>query len=296
MTRFGAPVQDYDPALIEAVASAVASVKGIAEAYLAQMHVGPNLIMPPLLVIVPGRNYAVEQVGSQLRAAIEKALQGERFFAVVFMTGLAHELASVRRHGRRLFRSRAVRAEGTLSLAERVLGLLRSVVRLTGVRRNDREARKRELASQRLLDAVAAGQLTGVEAALAGGADVNSRRKPTALYKVWWGWVKSEGALDLAASQGRIEIVRILLDHCVSLSNPHGTYAWLAAAYEGHDGITELLEQRGVLVELQGWQHGCLEKRRRELALWHGDCSTDLAPPHHPATLPRSCPASSGGS
>ena len=265
MTRFDAPIQDYDPALIEAVTSAVASVEGVAEAYLAQMYVGPNAFVPAFLVIVPGENFAVEQVGPPLEAAIKATLQGECDFSLTFMTGLAPEMASIRRHGRCLFKSRVVRAEGTLSLVERVLGVLRSVVRFTGVRKEDREARKRELASQRLLDAAAAGQLAEVEAALAEGADVNSRREATALYKVWWGWVKSEGALDLVASQGRIDIVRILLDRGVSLSNPHGTYAWLSAAYEGHDGITQLLEQRGVDVELQDWQRGRLEKRKREL-------------------------------
>lgn len=125
-------------------------------------------------------------------------------------------------------------------------------------------AKESELrANDQLLQAASSGQMAEVESALADGADINVRRQ-VSRYQVWWGWINSEGALDLAVLSGNKDTVELLLNRGVSRANPDGTYAWMCAACNGRQDLAEHLQREGVVVKLQTWQRQRLARIKAE--------------------------------
>jgi transcriptional regulator with XRE-family HTH domain len=121
----------------------------------------------------------------------------------------------------------------------------------------DTPAKRQELqANERLLEAAGAGNLDDLKVALAEGADMNVCRQGRPGYRSWWGTVRRENALALAALNGHLEVVRFLLDQRATLANPCGSFAWFCAAYHGWNAIAKLLEEAGVTLELadKQWQ------------------------------------------
>jgi hypothetical protein len=129
---------------------------------------------------------------------------------------------------------------------------------------SDTPAKSQELrANECLLEAAAAGNLDDLKAALARGADINVRRQGRPGYRSWWGTVRRENALALAALNGHLNVVRFLLDHCANLANPCGSYAWYCAAYHGRNEIAKVLEEAGVTLELTDGQRQRVRERQR---------------------------------
>jgi serine/threonine protein kinase len=128
----------------------------------------------------------------------------------------------------------------------------------------DTPAKSQELqANEQLLDAAITGNLDHLQAALAKGADLNVCRQGRPGYRSWWGTVRRENALAMAALNGHLDVVRFLLDQRATLANPCGSYAWFCAAYHGWNAIAKLLEEAGVNLELTGGQWQLIRERQR---------------------------------
>jgi hypothetical protein len=140
-----------------------------------------------------------------------------------------------------------------------------------GVLHQNTPAKEREvLANEQLLQAAAAGLPAEAAAALAAGSYINVLR-PVKTYRVWWGNVHSEGALDLAVLSGNRETVAILLGRGISLANPRGTYAWMCAACNGRHDLADDLERAGVVVKVENWQQRRVAELRAQAAEKNGE-------------------------
>jgi ankyrin repeat protein len=95
-----------------------------------------------------------------------------------------------------------------------------------------------DAANQQLLQAAAAGDLPGVEAALQAGAAVDSRDP------------SGDTALNAAAHGGHLDVAARLLEAGANLENIGGAdlTPLMAAAFAGHFAVVQLLLDRGALV------------------------------------------------
>lgn len=96
---------------------------------------------------------------------------------------------------------------------------------------------------QAFFDAVVAGDLQGLAAALVDGAPVTIVAGPAVP-----GFPQGFQAIQIAAWQGHADVVRMLLDRGATVRDaapPAGYQALHAAAAKGRDGVVGLLLQRG---------------------------------------------------